>query len=65
MMTKLEVGQVWRRRDGETVTITEYVAEHTYPWKSDRRYSYVDAGSYLFNRNEDPRDLVELISDAP
>ncbi len=64
-MTELAVGQVWRRRDGEVVTITEYTADHHFPWKSDREDTYTRTGSFWVDLGKDSLDLVELISDAP
>ncbi len=65
MTIQLKIGQVWKTRHGETVTITGYVGEHNYPWKCDNGESYVGDGSFWGFARKDRRDLVTLILDAP
>lgn len=61
---KIELGQKWKTRGGEIVTIVENTGHNLYPWCAGDGESYTDSGLYRSVRTDD-RDLMELIEDTP
>lgn len=61
----LRVGQVWRTRNGEEVTITGNTGRSVYSFRASNNCSYTPSGCYWCDEVESHRDLVELIHDAP
>lgn len=71
---KLAVGQVWKMRNGEKVTITEsqHMGQYwrTHPWlgvtSCGEPFTFSDEGKQaLLTEVSSDYDLVELLSDAP
>lgn len=58
-----KVGQVWRRRDGENVTITHIWPEFKYPVQAGGE-SCNAAGGWSRGGKPSPYDLVELVKDV-
>jgi hypothetical protein len=58
----LRVGQVWRTREGEEVTLEE--TSLNYPFAGSNDTTYTSSGFVWDDEIQDPRDLTELISDA-
>lgn len=60
------IGQVWRRRDGEIVTIidVDIDAGATYPIKGSDYSDRKSDGFWLSATTESDRDLVELVQDV-
>ena len=63
MKEEFKVGQRWRRRDGNIVTIFQHdESDAEWPWMTNEGEWYNSAGN--FNRHETHEyDLVELVSD--
>jgi hypothetical protein len=62
---RLAVGQVWRRRDGKVVRLTDCNFAHpTYSFYAEG-YIYTPDGMYWESRVTSSYDLVALISEAP
>ena len=68
----IAVGQVWKMRNGEKVTIKEENTGcfwRTFPWVCVTNYGYsftvTEWGTRLFDAKSHEHDLVEIISDAP
>ncbi len=61
---KFKVGQVWKTRDGEIVTITEVdnTDDLTYPIIADNGHSY--SQGLCWQHELSPEDLVELVADT-
>jgi hypothetical protein len=59
----LSVGQVWRTRKGEEVALGEDLLD--YPFVGSNGITYTSSGFVWNDEIPDPRDLIELISDAP
>lgn len=61
----LAVGQTWRRRDGEVVTIVKNDGSDEWPFETSDGKWYAPNG-YLYSAlHIDKQDLIELISEAP
>lgn len=64
----LAVGQRWRRRDGEVVTIDKFDRNHsfgrTHPFWAGRS-SYTPSGSCMLSGSPHAWDLVELLPSSP
>lgn len=58
-----KVGQVWRRYDGEHVTITDIWPDANFPVRAGDD-SFTAHGSYYGNGEADALDLVELVQDV-
>lgn len=65
-VTEFKVGQRWKTRAGDVLTITAIVNsvedDTNYPVQAGG-HDYTGAGYYWADATEDRRDLVELISD--
>ena len=60
---EFKVGQIWKTRDGDIVTITKVGGSSVYPILADNKCSYSWQG--LFWKGElNPEDLVELVADV-
>ena len=60
---KLAVGQVWRRRDGQTATVigsNNFNEEDDYPFCAGGEW-YTDEGCYFSDKSSHPFDLVECL----
>jgi|694.fasta_scaffold112335_6 hypothetical protein len=70
---KLALGQIWRRRDGEVVTIDEFTSCSTYPFLAivvagafaKYKYNYTSEGYHYAHRAESSYDLVECLYNPP
>jgi len=62
---EFKVGQIWKTRDGEIVTITEVdnAYDLTYPIVTDNDFCYT-ADGLCWKDSVSPEDLVELVADA-
>jgi hypothetical protein len=59
------VGQKWRRRDGEIVTIAKNDGSHQWTFMASDG-NYYEPNGYFYSASQiDKRDLIELISEAP
>lgn len=61
---ELRVGQVWRTRLGEVVTIKSYYPDPYFPFHGTNNERYTLDGRFHYP-GTDRRDLVELITDTP
>lgn len=58
---QIEIGQVWRNRDGDLCTVIGRTSHPGYPWAIDNGRSVDDCGS-LVEGHAEPEDLMELIT---
>jgi|GEM_PF-1005409 len=61
---EIEVGQKWRRRDGEVVTVQHFDAsDKNFPWQAGG-YWYTDEGYFTESTMPHGEDLLELVEHA-
>lgn len=63
-MSKLRVGQVWKTRAGQEVTITQFDGVPPYPFRANNHESYTESGT-IYESYPSEADLVELVKEAP
>ena len=61
---EMEVGQVWRTRNGDTVTIVGNDGDENWPWDLDNNVSVGDDGLVFGGDRRDINDLVSLVQPA-
>lgn len=62
---EIKVGQVWRTRGGDTVSVRNEYSATIYPFRLDNGETVTKEGRYYNPYEESELDLVELVSEAP